>query len=355
MYRIHSDFTAGNIVVKSQNNTEVVLENDLRDTTTDWMYWAFCIEGAEGMTLTFHMQNLRLGYWGPAVSHDLKNWHWSHQVDGNHFTYHFGPDESKVYFAHHMLYHPARFHRFIESKGIQAEEFCVSRKGRSVPCIHFGSGSKQLILTARHHACESTGNYVLEGVLDTLLADPLPDLSVLCVPFIDYDGVVDGDQGKNRYPHDHNRDYTLDEPSLYPETAAIRRYAEENGCDYCFDFHSPWHKGEEHDTVFIVQNGKDDPARFARVNRFGELLEASITPAAMKYLHANDYPPQFGWNLASANFSCFMIQTGKNDLVFSVETTYYGTPDNIVSGTKMVEFGRCFADALRKYLAAGNN
>lgn len=350
MYRIHSDFTAGNIVVISQNETDVVLENELRDTTTDWMYWAFCIEGAENLTLTFHFQDLRLGYWGPAVSHDLVNWHWSHQVEGNTFTYTFGPDESKVYFAHHMLYHPARFLSFIEGKGLKAEEFCVSRKGRSVPCIHFGSGSRQLILTARHHACESTGSYVLEGVLEGLLQDPLPDTRVFCVPFMDYDGVVDGDQGKNRYPYDHNSDYFPDKPSIYPETAALRRFVEAHGGDYTFDFHSPWHKGDEHDNVFFVQNGLDDPARFARINRFAELLEASLTPEAMKYCHANDYPPAFGWNFPKSTFTLLMTKDKRNNIALGLESTYYGTPDSIVTGDGLVELGRCFTKALHRYI-----
>lgn len=76
---------------------------------------------------------------------------------------------------------------------------------------------------------------------------------MLCVPFVDYDGIVDGDQGKRRMPHDHNVDYGQNE-SIYPETAAIKEYANKNGCNYGFDFHSPWHKGGENDNIFIVRN-----------------------------------------------------------------------------------------------------
>lgn len=67
-------------------------------------------------------------------------------------------------------------------------------------------------MTARHHACESTGNYVLEGVLEELIKSLPNNLSVMCVPFVDYDGVVNGDQGKNRFQHDHNRDYDKNVP-----------------------------------------------------------------------------------------------------------------------------------------------
>ena len=67
-----------------------------------------------------------------------------------------------------------------------------------MPYVTFGEGERTLLLTARHHACESTGSYVLEGVLDTLLREPIPNTRVICVPFVDYDGVIDGDQGPEK-------------------------------------------------------------------------------------------------------------------------------------------------------------
>ena len=60
--RIHEDFTGGNIVVKEQVGSTVMLDNELRDTVGDWFYWAFCIEGAQGETLTFRFPENRLGY-----------------------------------------------------------------------------------------------------------------------------------------------------------------------------------------------------------------------------------------------------------------------------------------------------
>ena len=59
----------------------------------------------------------------------------------------------------------------------------------------FGDGNQSVILTSRHHACESTGTYVLEGVLAELIENPIPDTKVFCVPFVDYEGVIRGDQG----------------------------------------------------------------------------------------------------------------------------------------------------------------
>ena len=60
--KIHSDFIGGNIIVEKNCGDDIFVERDLRDTVDDWFYWAFCVEGAENKTLTFHFNNNRLGY-----------------------------------------------------------------------------------------------------------------------------------------------------------------------------------------------------------------------------------------------------------------------------------------------------
>lgn len=345
--RIHTEFTGGNITVKSQSSNEIFLENELRDTTEDWFYWAFCVEGAENKTITFKFQNNRLGYFGPAVSYDLVHWHWLNNVDGNSFTYSFKGNESKVYFAHSMLYHPNRFLEFAKNNNITIEELCKGYKGSSIPSIKFGDGEISIILTARHHACESTGSYVLEGVLEELIKNPIPNAKVFCVPFVDYEGVIRGDQGKSRAPHDHNRDYDIESKSLYPECDAIRGYAQKNGCHFGFDFHSPWHIGEHNDNVFIIQNCIEKLNKF---NRFGEMFEKSITENSLKYKHKNDFPFKTEWNTGGAQFANYMIAKKENDIAFTLETAYFGTPDNKVDENKLLELGRCFAKALKQYI-----
>lgn len=345
--RIHKNFAGGNIVVKSIEGDTVYLENELRDTTEDWFYWAFCVEGAEGKTLTFKMQKNRLGYFGPAVSHDYENWHWLDSLEGDSFTYHFGENESKVYFAHHMLYRPERFFAFAKSKGIVVDTLCPSRKGRSTPCVSIGKGKRSIILTARHHACESTGNYVLEGVLDELIDRPIDDCTLFCVPFVDYDGVLDGDQGKSRAPHDQNRDYGINKNSIYAETDEIRAYADEKGCNLGFDFHSPWHKGGRNDQVFIVQNSLE---KIDRLDLFGNILEKKISSKSLKYNKSNDIAPFTEWNTPSAQFAFNMTVRPECDVAFTLETAYFGTEDNKVSQAKLIELGHCFAKAIKAYI-----
>ena len=329
---------------KTRGN-DVYLQNELRDTTSNWFYWAFCVEGAAGETITFHFGENRVGYWGAAVSHDLKTWKWLNERDGESFRYTFGEKENKVYFAHNMLYHPDRFLAFCQKNGVQVTEFCKSEKGRSVPCVTVGNGEKKIVLTARHHACEATGDYVLEGVLEELVARPMPNTTVFCVPFMDYDGVVDGDQGKDRAPHDHNRDY-IDEP-IYQTTKKLQEYVKD-GCLYAFDFHSPWHLGGRNDVEFIVQNSVE---RVPRFNAFGEIFERETAGLAFRHFHKNDLPFMEGWNQPSANCGAYMSRRKGNELAFSLETPYFGTEDNKVSQENLKELGKAFAKALKGYEA----
>ena len=348
--KITKDFPGGNIIVKAVDGNTVYLEDELRDTDGFWFYWAFRCEGKKGETVhfVFDMEGHELlGYYGPAISRDFENWEWlGTTTDRNRFSFTFPADEA-VYFAHHMLYRPERFFAFAKEKGLSLQTLCQSEHGNAVPFFTFGNGSRPVILTARHHACESTGNYVLEGVLDALLQCELPDLKVFCVPFVDYDGVLCGDQGKNRIPHDHNRDY-IEQP-IYPAVQKIMDYVKENGVFLAFDFHSPWHLGGRNDAVFVVRGKMKNPAD---QDRFCVILQtATQSPEALRYTPDDDIYPDVDWNQSSnPSFPNFMRKSGAQ-LSFTLETTFFGRSDNVFSQEKAIETGRCFAKSLLEYLA----
>ena len=342
---IHNKFIGGNIFVDRMEGQHVYLRNEQRDTVAvngkDRFYWAFVVEGAERQELTFHFGKRRLGIWGPAVSHDLVEWHWLDQNEDNTFTYKFGEDESKVYFAHHILYHPAHFDDFVKRNRLTAQEFCKSRKGHSVPCLQLGEGKRSIILTARHHACESISNYLLEGLIEELMQRPLADTRILVVPFIDYDGVVDGDQGKNRYPHDQNRDY-IDEP-IYPEIRALIAYAEAHGCHYGFDFHSPGHSDKR---IFLMNTVKPD-----RLNRFSDILAEEYLEGGLRYEPEKQPDGKLAERKMSAGtFSSYMNQRPENVLALTLETTYTGSSVYKLTPTSLRIFGKSFANAIRRFV-----
>ena len=346
--KITSNFLGGNIKIVAIENDNVRLDTDMRDSAGDWFYWAFRVEGADGDTLHFSFPENRVGYYGPAVSHDLLKWEWLGHKDGeDEFSYTFCDGECPVYFAHHILYPESRILDLVKKHNfIKIDTLTRGRLGSSVPVLRFGKGDRKILLTARHHACESTGSYVLEGVLQGLAENPISDVEVFAVPFVDYDGYLSGDQGKSRQPHDHNRDYDPSRPSLYPETDAIKDLAKEVGVDYAFDFHSPHHKGEEHDLCFIVQKTNVEELR-----RFAAILESQITDGAFRYQAKNDLAPGVKWNNPNSHtFANYMAKEVGARISCTLETAYFGEPDNVASADKFIELGRCFATALKKYI-----
>ena len=345
---ITSDFCGANITVKGIDGDTVYLENQIRDTTEDWFYWAFCIEGAEGRTVRFVFDKMRVGYFGAAKSHDLKNWEWTRGECGEKFfTYTFAKDENKVYFAHNMVYSPDMLTDFCNRLGIPMRTLCQSEKGREVPFFEVGDGEEVLLLAARHHACESTGNYVIEGIVERFLENPIDGLRIICVPIVDIDGVIDGDQGKARAPYDHNRDYAVDTPPIYSSTRAIKELISDKKLRYAFDCHAPWHFSGENDSVFLVRNSHE---KDALIERFARLLEESITPESLPYKATNDHGADLTWNhTTSPTFSNYMLNTQGAEISFTVETTYFDAQGTEFSQEAAREFGRCYAEAIRKY------
>jgi hypothetical protein len=85
------------------------------------------------------------------------------------------------------------------------------------------------------------------------------------VPFIDKDGVEDGDQGKNRRPWDHVLDYS--DNNIYNSTASLKKELQKWGkgqLKVALDFHCPWLFGEWNEHIYFV-GAKDE--RIAREQR----------------------------------------------------------------------------------------
>lgn len=73
------------------------------------------------------------------------------------------------------------------------------------------------------------------------------------IPFMDKDGVEEGDQGKNRRPRDHNRDY--DGESVPASVRANREWVPHWGngsLAFALDMHCPWIRGENNEHIYFV-------------------------------------------------------------------------------------------------------
>jgi hypothetical protein len=288
---VDSDFPGGNIIFDRIEDDTVFLRPDRRDSSTWWFYWHFRVRCAAGRTLRFRFVGRNpIGTRGPAVSTDRgKTWSWLDpraEYDSS-FSYEFGGQDRDVRFCFSIPYLEKDLREFLNkhtyNPHLAIHELCRSRKGRSVKSLRagkiHGEPKYRILLTARHHACEMIASYSLEGLLETVLSDTdlgrwfQNNVEILVVPFIDKDGVEDGDQGKNRKPHDHNRDYAG--KSIYPCVAAIRRFTPEwskRKLRVVLDLHCPHIRGRHNEVIYLV--GSPDPVVWKQQQKLGDILES---------------------------------------------------------------------------------
>lgn len=277
---IRADFPGGNVSVAADDGAGVRLAPDLRGGDP-WFYWYFEATVAEPATVTFTFSGSpMIGVNGPAVSLDEgKNWRWlgTDQVRyadtakpprerSESFHYTFTTDKPKIRFAVAIPYLPADLEAFLSTLNgnpyLTRSTLTRTRRGTPVDLLEIGSrgeGRKPILVTARHHACESMASYVLEGLIREATSESAfgrafrEKYRLFVVPMVDKDGVAAGDQGKNRSPHDHNRDYG-DAP-IYPEIRAIQELAARHDIRHALDLHCPALRGDVHEVFHFLGLG----------------------------------------------------------------------------------------------------
>jgi hypothetical protein len=370
-FTIDADFPGGNIIVDKVDGNDVHLRPDLRDTSGTWFYWCFRVRGAAGRNLTFHFTRYDpVGVRGPAVSLDGgRTWKWLGRASATvkSFTYAFPPSVDEVRFGVGMTYTSEHLETFLKTlpkdAPLRQVELCKTRKGRSVPVLHVGKIDGEprfrILITARHHACEMMASYAVEGIIAAALADDelgkwfRANVELAVVPFADRDGVEDGDQGKNRKPRDHNRDY--DGESKHVETAALRAYVPMWAAGRlvaAFDLHCPALRGGSHE--YIYQVGKEGPTGWDEQQKLGKLLEG-LRKGSLPYKASNDMPFGKDWNTV-ANFkqgmSCarWAATIPGVRIAGTFEIPYANAGGAEVNADSARAFGRDLAAAMKAYL-----
>ncbi len=362
---VRGDHPGGNITQVVVQGDTIRLAQDLRDTEGWWFYWNCRVEGAAGRELLFRFTNGEVvGPYGPAVSRDGRDWSWAGRatrVSGSSFRYRFAADADVVYFSMCVPYvgrdWAAWCARHRDHPQLVQTALTTSEHGRAVPLLRLGrpDAPRQILFTARHHACEASASYLLEGILDYCL-DPqstlLAGTCVHVVPFVDVDGVEQGDQGKNRRPHDHCGDYG--EAPIYRAVQALQGYLRPLPLTAGIDLHSPWLWGGRNDRPFISHKGR--PTNEVEARRFGGFLaeETRRSPAGdrLRYDPADDVAVGVEWNQpAHPTSGRYFCSLGAR-LGFSFEMPYFGEGRPVLTPAVVRRFGRDFGVAMERYLAA---
>jgi hypothetical protein len=358
---VDADFPGGNIVVLKVDGDVVQLKQDLRDTQGDWFYWYFRVRNAAaGRTVKFQfMASDVIGNLGPAVSTDEGlTWTWLGRgtVKDRAFEYRVA-DDGEVRFAMAIPYVESDLHRFLKrigDGGVKVERLCGTKEGRPVEKLRFGKldgdPKYRVLLTARHHACESIASFELEGVIEAVLGEEKwlrENVEFLAVPFMDKDGVEDGDQGKNRKPHDHNRDYMGE--SIHPSVAALRKLAPQWGAGkirIALDLHCPALK-----TDYIHFVGGPDEENWNRATHLADILERTQT-GPLKYRVKDNVPHGVSWNtLAEPRMnSRWAVGLEGVRVATTIELPYADVRKTPVTADSARAFGKDVARAIRLYL-----
>lgn len=367
--QIDAAFPGGNIIVDRIEGDTVFLRQDLRDTQGDWFYWAFRVRGAADRTLAFTLASDKFGARGPALSVDGgRTWRWlgAEAVKNRTFRHTFAPGEEDVRFSMGMPYTEAHLRAFLQQAGpgaVRQETLCRTKLGRSVELLHFGrlAGEPRfrVFISARHHACEMMANYELEGVISAVLADDelgrwwRDHVECRAVPFMDKDGVEDGDQGKNRKPHDHNRDYA-GEP-IYASVAAVKKMlpAWAGGrLKVALDLHCPGLRGRGHEAIQLI--GGPEADFWARATRFSQLLEELSAPGPLSFRTSDNLAWGQSWNKGEGglgkSFGSWVRTIPGLRIGTTIELPYATANGQEVNAESARAFGRTLAAAIRRYL-----
>ncbi len=299
---INTAYPGGNVNAQSNRGNVVHLAPRL-DGGRDWFYWNFEVTAKHAGEVAFvfpekvaGFQNGAVGFQGPAVSTDRgKTWRWMGNetalTRGQSFTYEFTHSGEQVRFAVTFPYLQSNWDAFVDehegNEHFQTSVLTQSQEGRDVELVQIGEpgpGKVAMLITARHHACETIASFVLEGMLKAAMSDEPVGLDfrkryvLYAVPFVDKDGVESGDQGKGRAPHDHNRDYGPN--SIFPEVQAIMKLGRQKHVQAALDLHCPTLVMDIHQLMYFV--GPMDVPRNnkATIDQFSKAIQQEMPAEA---------------------------------------------------------------------------
>jgi predicted deacylase len=170
--------------------------------------------------------------------------------------------------------------------GFQATQIGVTQAGRPILRLFNRTGDGNALavyLTARSHAGETPGSWVLDGLLRHVAQDRrLQQVVWWAVPFVNLDDVVEGSYGKDPWPHDCNRAYGpggAKRAEVGAVVADVRRLKATARLRFLCDLHAPSHREQ---SVYVPLRGWGSDSPINPIGeRFAERLHAA-TPTDIR-------------------------------------------------------------------------
>ncbi|MCX5685646.1 MAG: M14-type cytosolic carboxypeptidase [Planctomycetota bacterium] len=215
-------------------------------------HWHFQVQAAKGSDLTFvlhNFDNIWNGHKASPVSektiaylsHDGRKWTVipTEKLEGNLIRFRVHMESDSLYVARVEPYRLSDLERLLaEIRGhplVEVTPIGSTVEGRPLEIIRVGrpDAPHRVLLRARAHAWEPGGNWVVEGLVRSLLADDaenrryLGSYCVYIMPLANKDGVARGWTRFNVAGKDINRNWDKPaDPKLSPENHALEAWLE---------------------------------------------------------------------------------------------------------------------------------
>jgi len=275
----------------------------------------------------------------------LREWAWEIPADA---------DLAEV--AHCYPYQPADMDATLAelAPAFSRAATALTMGGRTIPRVFSRPGESDrpgVLLTARHHAGETPGSWVLDGLLRHVAAEPrLADaVTWWAVPFVDLDDVVTGSYGKDPYPCDCNRGYGPG-PFRRPESVAVmadaRRLKTTSQRVLMVDLHAPCH-GEQKSYIPVRGWAPDSPINPIAIE-FADRLQQAV-PEAIRSPVAHITPePTSGpyQGMPSARWALSVLGVE----ALTIETSYQGNGQRYYGIDDYRRIGQALAETIAAWV-----
>ncbi len=212
-----------------------------------------------------------------------------------------------------------------------------------------------LYLTARQHSGETPGSWVLDGILRFLAGDGEDSrrmreaVDVWVCPFVDLDGVVNGDYGKDALPWDFNRAW--EQMPMRPAVQAIQRdlerFANLTAPRLVIDLHAPGHSTPG--LYLQLPREQRPPEQQQAAASFATELARHFTELEPDAL-ARQTTYRSRWNMLSTVASWVWDHLGQTTCV-CIETSYQRLTQDLLFPDDYRDIGRRIALAAEAWLA----
>lgn len=266
------------------------------------------------------------------------------------------PGGDVLEFANCYPYQPEDLENTLEELGpaFRTETIGVTPAGHELVRLYSDlpdAARPAVLLAARHHAGETPGSWVLDGLLRRVAEDESLRRAITfwAIPIVNIDDTVAGSYGKDPYPHDCNRAYgesTQRRPEMFAITNDARRLKDGSARLLGVDLHAPSH-GEHRSYVPLSGwggTGEINPIGEDFAERFNAAVPDRLRSPVAHVTPTGNYTRQPGMS-----FSRWMRNVLGVECV-SLETSYQGNGDRYYTIEDYRTLGATLAETIADWL-----